>query len=111
MQTALKKLPEQVRYYIATHARYPLPNINENFFRHFILACNAILIVKHMSSYLVHIIILHIHMYYKNSHVSKCHVSKDHFINVSRIACVPVLCTDSLYCLVNIYHSCTSHSN
>ena len=87
----IKKITEQVRYSIATHALYPLITINANF-RQVIFACNAFLLVKQMSSFLVHIIILHIHLYYE-----KCHVLKDQFIHVSQIACMSVLYTHTLY--------------
>ena len=87
----IKKITEQVRYSIATHVRCPLPSINANF-RQVIFACNAFLLVKQMSSFLVYIIILHIHLYYE-----KYHVLKDQFIHVSQIACMPVLYTHTLY--------------
>ena len=54
----IKKITETVRYSNATHALYLLLYMNDNF-RQFILACNPILLVIQMSSFLVHIIILH----------------------------------------------------
>ena len=94
----IKIITEQVRYYISTLALYRLLSINENFLKHFIPACNEILLVKQMSSFLVHISILHIHLYYVKSHVSKYH-----FIHVSQTSCVPVFCTHSQYLSTYMY--------